>query len=33
MAEVLEAEENAYLASNMKKNPVSPILKKFKEWK
>lgn len=33
MAEALEVEERAYLHANMLGNPVTPILKKFKEWK
>lgn len=33
MAEALGIEEMAYLASDMKRNPVSPVLKKLKKWK
>lgn len=33
MAEALEIEEKAYLEAKLNKNQVSPILKKFKEWK
>lgn len=32
MWRVLEIEEMAYFEAKMKKNPVTPILKKFKEW-